>query len=58
MLTFDVADSRTDRFIATIRMKVNPLFRLSLQEVISYVYTKMPTLKYRDIKLEFKDETT
>lgn len=51
-LTFDVADAVTDRFICTMKMPVNPLFKVTLQQVLDYVYSKRPTLRYQDIIIE------
>ena len=31
ILKFDVADAKTDRFICTMKMPFNPLFKLDLQ---------------------------
>jgi len=52
LLKFDVADAITDRFICTMRMPVNPLFKLTLQQVLDYIYLKRPSLKNRDIVVE------
>ena len=52
MLIFDVADALTDRYIATMKMPYNPLLKLDLQEIVDFVYTKRPTLKYRKIIIE------
>lgn len=52
ILKFDVADQQTDRWICTLKMKVNPLFKVSLGEVLAFVYQKRPTLKYRKIQIE------
>lgn len=51
-IEFDIADAETDRFIDTMRMPVNPMFKVSLQQIIDFVYTKRPTLKYRKIQIE------
>lgn len=51
-IEFDIADAETDRFIDTMRMPVNPMFKVSLGEIIDFVYTKRPTLKYRKIQIE------
>lgn len=51
-LSFDVADQDTNRFICTMKMPVTPLFKVSLEEIMSFVYTKRPTLKYRRIIIE------
>ena len=52
VLTFDIADARTDRFIATMHMPYNPLFKLSLQQLLDFIYSKRPTLRYRKIVIE------
>lgn len=51
-LDIDVVDRNTDRFICSLRMPWNPLFGLSLKEVLDFVYQKRPTLKYRQIVIE------
>lgn len=51
-LTFDVADARTDHFICTLQMPVVPLVKMSFQQVLNFVYSKRPTLKYRKIIIE------
>lgn len=51
-LSFDVADQDTNDFICTMKMPVTPLFKVSLEEIMSFVYTKRPTLKYRKIIIE------
>ena len=52
ILTFDVADALTDKFICTMRMPINPLFKLNIQHVLDYIYSKRPTLRYRKIVIE------
>lgn len=52
VLTFDVVDAVTDRFITTMRMPVDPLFKLNLQEILNFIYSKRPTLRYQKIIIE------
>ena len=52
VLTFDVADAETDRFICSMSIPYNPLFRLRLTEILEHLYSKRPTLKYRKIIIE------
>lgn len=52
VLIFDVADAITDRFICTMRMPVNPLFKLTLQQVLNFVFQQRPSLKRRKIVIE------
>lgn len=52
VLIFDVADAITDRFICTMRMPVNPLFKLTLQQVLDFVFQQRPSLKRRKIVIE------
>jgi len=52
ILKFDVADAKTDRFICTMKTPFNPLFKLTVQQVLDYIYLKRPSLKYRDIVVE------
>ena len=52
VLTFDVADAMTDDFICTLRMPFCPLFNLQPQDILEFVYSKRPTLKYRKIVIE------
>ena len=53
VLKFDVADAKTDRFICTMRMPVNPLLKLDLQQVLDFIFLKRPTLRHREIVIEF-----
>ena len=54
VLVYDVADAVTDEFICTIRIPYVPLFRPSMVEVMAFIYSKRPTLKYREIMIEPK----
>lgn len=54
LLTFDVADAESDRFICTMRMPYNPLFRIKLEDIADFIYQKRPTLKYKKIAIEIK----
>lgn len=53
ILKFDVADAKTDRFICTMEMPFNPLFKLDLQQVLDFIFLKRPTLRHREIVIEF-----
>lgn len=53
-VSFDVADDRTDRFICSMRMAVAPLQKISFLDIIAFVYSKRPTLRYREIVIEIK----
>ena len=55
ILKFDVADAKTDRFICTMKMPFNPLFKLNLQQVIDFVFLKRPSLRYREIVIELPE---
>lgn len=52
ILKFDVADAKTDRFICTMKMPFNPLFKLTVQQVIDFVFQKRPSLRNREIVIE------
>ena len=52
ILKFDVADAKTDRFICTMKMPFNPLFKLKVQQVIDFVFQKRPSLRNREIVIE------
>jgi len=52
LLKFAVADEITDRFNCTMRMPVNPLFKLTLQQVLDFVFQQRPSLKRRKIVIE------
>lgn len=52
ILKFDVADAKTDRFICTMKMPFNPLFKLTVQQVIDFVFQKRPSLINREIVIE------
>lgn len=52
ILKFDVADSKTDRFICTMEMPFNPLFKLTVQQVIDFVFQQRPSLQNREIVIE------
>jgi len=52
ILKFDVADAKTDRFICTMKMPFNPLFKLTVQQVIDFVFQKRPSLRFRKIVIE------
>ena len=52
ILKFDVADVKTDRFICTMKMPFNPLFKLTVQQVIDFVFQKRPSLINREIVIE------
>ena len=54
ILTFDIADERTDRFICTMKMPVGNIFNITPQDILKYIYTLRPTLKYREIVIELK----
>lgn len=52
LLIFDVADRNTDRFICTMRMPINPLFKITITDILNFVYQKRPSLKNRKITIE------
>ena len=52
ILKFDVADAKTDRFICTMEMPFNPLFKLTVQQVIDFVFQQRPSLQNREIVIE------
>lgn len=52
MLVFDVADAETDDFICTLKMPCSPLFKLTVGQLMDFVYSKRPTLRYRKIVIE------
>lgn len=53
-LTFDIADERTNRFICTMKMPVGKIFSITPQDILKYIYSLRPTLKYREIVIELK----
>ena len=50
ILTFDVADFETDKFICTMSMPFTP--PLNMERVLKFVYSKRPSLRYRKIVIE------
>ena len=52
LVWFDVADGKTDRYICTMAMPVNLLARPKFQDLLDYLYSKRPSLRYRDIVIE------
>ena len=55
-LSFDVMKNDGEDFVCTMKMPHNPLFKLKLQEVLDYIQSKRPTLKYeKDVMIFFND---
>lgn len=55
-LSFDVMKNGGEDFVCTMEMPYNPLFKLKLQEVLDYILSKRPTLKYKkDVMIFFND---
>lgn len=52
VLKFDVADAKTDRFICTMEMPFNPLFKVSIPQLLDFVFQQRPSLKRREIVIE------
>ena len=52
ILKFDVADAKTDRFICTMEMPFNPLFKVSILQLLDFVFQQRPSLKRREIVIE------
>lgn len=52
VITFDVADARTDRFICTMTMPVGQRKKISITEILDFIYSRRPTLKYKKIIIE------
>lgn len=43
-IQFDVMQG--EHFVCTLRMPYNPLFRVSIDDIVEYAYSKRPTLRY------------
>ena len=55
-LSFDVMKNGGEDFVCTMKMPYNPLFKLKLQEVLDYILSKRPTLKYeKGVTIFFND---
>ena len=46
VLSFDVMKNHGETFVCSIKMPYNPLFKVTMKEIVDYIYQKRPTLKY------------
>lgn len=47
-LSIDVMLRGGAKFYCTLRYEYNPLFKLNLEDVLNFVFEKLPSLKNRD----------
>lgn len=54
-LNFDVGDAMTGGFLCSLRMPLNPLFKLTLDQIVDFIHQKRPTMRHRQITIELAE---